>query len=110
MRNIWKPEICHGIGNSRFEGWYYKLVDNNRETAIAIIPGFSSAHPSQAFIQIFNGISGNFHFKEFSLNEFRYNNKKFEVKIGDNHFSSHKIKIDLSLKGKMVKGELFFKI
>lgn len=109
MRNIWKPEICHGIGNSRFEGWYYKLVDYNREAAIAIIPGFSSAPPSQAFIQIFDGISGDFWYNKFSLNEFHYKKDKFEVIIEKNYFSSDKIKLDLNKQGQVVKGELIFK-
>ncbi|MHA2291151.1 MAG: tocopherol cyclase family protein [Candidatus Hodarchaeales archaeon] len=109
MRNIWKPEICHGIDNSRFEGWYYKLVDYNREAAIAIIPGFSSAHPSQAFIQIFDGISGDYWYNKFSLNEFHYNKDKFEVLIANNYFSSNKIKLDLNKQGLVVKGELIFK-
>jgi hypothetical protein len=109
LRNIWKPEICHGIDNSRFEGWYYKLVDYNREAAIAIIPGFSSAHPSQAFIQIFDGISGDYWYNKFSLNEFHYNKDKFEVLIANNYFSSNKIKLDLNKQGLVVKGELIFK-
>ena len=57
LKNIWKPAICHGIGKSSFEGWYYKLVDQKKENAIALIPGFSSANPKHAFIQIFNGIT-----------------------------------------------------
>jgi hypothetical protein len=109
LRNIWKPEICHGIGNFRFEGWYYKLVDYNRKAAIAIIPGFSSAHPSQAFIQIFNGISGDFHFNKFNLNEFNYKKNMFEVLIANNYFSSNKLILDLNIQGQMIKGELIFK-
>ena len=72
MRRIWKPELCHGIGNSKFEGWYYKLVDQSRKAAIAIIPGFSSANPRHAFIQIFNGITGEYKYHTFNLNDFRY--------------------------------------
>ncbi|MFX0017017.1 MAG: tocopherol cyclase family protein [Promethearchaeota archaeon] len=109
MRSIWKPEICHGIAPSRFEGWYYKLVHQNREAAIAIIPGFSSAHPSQAFIQIFNGITGDYQYNKFSLNDFRYTKNKFEVFIAKNYFSTNMIKLDLSTQDQVVKGELIFK-
>ncbi|UCG00324.1 MAG: hypothetical protein JSW11_11815 [Candidatus Heimdallarchaeota archaeon] len=108
MGNIWKPEICHGIGKFRFEGWYYKLVDYNRKVAIAIIPGFSSAHPSQAFIQIFNGISGDLQYNKFNLNKFQYKKDKFEVTIANNYFSTDKIKLDLNVQGQVVKGELIF--
>jgi uncharacterized LabA/DUF88 family protein len=110
LRNIWKPEICHGIGKSRFEGWYYKLINYNREAAIAIIPGFSSAHPRQAFIQIFNGISGDFQYNKFNLNEFQYRKDKFEVVIANNnYFSTDKIKLDLNNQGQVVQGELILK-
>ncbi|MFX0140476.1 MAG: hypothetical protein ACFFDN_42950 [Candidatus Hodarchaeota archaeon] len=84
MRSIWNPEICHGIGTSRFEGWYYKLVDQNRENAIAIIPGFSSADPSQAFIQIFNGITGDNQYNKFGLEDLQYSKNNFEVVIANN--------------------------
>ncbi|MFX0052307.1 MAG: tocopherol cyclase family protein [Candidatus Hodarchaeota archaeon] len=109
MRSIWKPEICHGIGSSKFEGWYYKLVDKNREIAIAIIPGYSSADPSQAFIQIFNGITGDYQYNRFRLNDFQYTKKKFEVFIGKNYFSTDMIKLDLNTSDQVVKGELIFK-
>ncbi|MFX0184588.1 MAG: tocopherol cyclase family protein, partial [Candidatus Hodarchaeota archaeon] len=75
-----------------------------------IIPGFSSAHPSQAFIQIFDGISGDFLYYKFSLNEFQYRKDKFEVVIANNnYFSIDKIKLDLNNQGQVVQGELIFK-
>ncbi|MFX0085571.1 MAG: tocopherol cyclase family protein [Candidatus Hodarchaeota archaeon] len=109
MRSIWKPEICHGISHSRFEGWYYKLVDQKRKKAIAIIPGFSSADPSHAFIQLFNGITGDYQYNKFSLNDFLYSKNKFEVEIENNYFSTDMIKIDLRGQEQVVKGELRFK-
>ncbi|MHA2239092.1 MAG: tocopherol cyclase family protein [Candidatus Hodarchaeales archaeon] len=109
MRKTWKPELCHGIGKSRFEGWYYKLVDHNEKAAIAIIPGFSSAHPRHAFIQIFNGITGDYQYNTFSLNEFRYTNNRFELFISKNYFSSDLIKLNLNTQDFTFNGELTFK-
>jgi hypothetical protein len=109
LRRIWKPELCHGTDNSRFEGWYYKLVDQSKKAAIAIIPGFSSANPKHAFIQFFNGIAGDYQYSTFSMNDFRYTKNKFEVFISNNYFSNEVIRLNLNTQDHVVKGELNFK-
>lgn len=109
MRSIWKPEICHGISHSRFEGWYYKLVDQKREIAMAIIPGFSSTDPGHAFIQLFNGVTGDYQYHKFSLNDLQHSKNKFELEIANNYFSADMIKLDFKSQEQVVKGELIFK-
>jgi hypothetical protein len=109
LRSIWNPELCHGIGKSRFEGWYYKLVDQTKKTVIAIIPGFSSANPKHAFIQIFNGITGDYQYNTFSMDDFRYTKNRFEVFISNNYFSNDLIRLNLNTQDHVVKGELTFK-
>lgn len=108
MRNIWKPEICHGIGKSRFEGWYYKFADATNKTIYAIIPGYSSTDPTHAFIQVFNGTTGEYKYNKFNIKDFHYSKKKFDVMILGNHFSKDKIKLDLDNQGQHLEGELFF--
>jgi hypothetical protein len=108
LKNIWKPEICHGIGTSSFEGWYYKLIDQKKENAIALIPGFSSANPKHAFIQVFNGITGDFQYHEFPLNKFYYSKNHFEIRIGKNYFNSNLIDLNLKKQEQEIKGRLIF--
>lgn len=108
MRNIWKPEICHGIGKSRFEGWYYKFADATNKTIYAIIPGYSSVDPAHAFIQVFNGTTGEYKYNKFNIKNFQFSKKKFEVMILGNHFSKEKIKLDLDNQERHLEGELFF--
>jgi hypothetical protein len=108
LKNIWKPAICHGIGKSSFEGWYYKLVDQKKENAIALIPGFSSANPKHAFIQVFNGITGDFHYYEFPLSKFNYSKDQFEITIGNNYFNSNLIDLSLKKQEEEINGRLIF--
>ncbi len=43
MSNLWKPEVFQGKGNKKnyFEGWYFKSVSKDENTAYAVITGIS---------------------------------------------------------------------
>ncbi len=108
MKKIWKPAVCHGIGKARFEGWYYKIVDRPKKHSFAIIPGFSSGEPAQAFIQIFDGLTNQYNFVSYPLEEFTYHNEFFEVSIGENYFSQDKIKLGIENQQLQIEGEISF--
>ena len=61
LHALWHPECYHGWGRKKrfFEGWYYKLVSENQEHALAIIPGIAMDEngEKQAFIQLLDGKS-----------------------------------------------------
>ena len=40
---LFNPDRFHGWGKNKkyFEGWYYKILSENEEVAMAIIPGIA---------------------------------------------------------------------
>ncbi len=113
-RTIWHPELFQGSKHRRkyFEGWYFKLVDAVEETILAVVPGIAlgvSHEDSHAFIQIFNGKTGDYSYFTFSLDDFRPASRSFEVRIAENFFSASALRMDLTQSRHRLKGELRFK-
>jgi len=113
MRKIWSPEIFQGHGkkNDYFEGWYYKLIDVNEENIWAIIPGVSmtkNKKDSHSFIQMIDGKTCNTYYFNYSLDEFQYSNKIFEVRIGNSFFSRDNISLDIAQGEYSIKGDISF--
>lgn len=104
--NIQHPKVYQGERRTKnyFEGWYYKLVHQSGEHAIAIIPGVSieSDKESHAFIQIMDGTGGKSHYYQFPFEAFKADSKNLEIWIDDNYFSESKVVINLPV----LKGEL----
>jgi tocopherol cyclase len=106
FRGIFHPEAFHGEGKTSdfFEGWYVKLVSADQKQRWAVIPGVflgqDGGKRSEAFIQVLDGSSGRSWYHRFELNEFEAANDRFEVRIGNNHFSAAGATLDLpQLKG-----------
>lgn len=90
------PSIFQGTLEKRnyFEGWYFKHTSS--EAKLAVIPGVSlTGENSHAFIQIFEGGTGESHYISYSLDEFQPTKAPFSVKIGDNRFSLKGIELDI---------------
>ena len=108
LRATWNPDMYHGWGVTKryFEGWYIKIVDDTEEYALAFIPGISMGRDGNhhAFIQTIDGKKCETTYHRFSVSDFQPSEKGFELRIGDNEFSAHKIKIHLPA----IKGELTF--
>ncbi len=112
LRKIWNDAIFQGRRKTRsyFEGWYYKIINSEEDEIYAIIPGISYDKNGKgtAFIQFFNGIEAEMTFFEFDISKFSFSKKEFIAEIGDNYFSSDKIKLKLSSGDKKVEGEIRF--
>lgn len=97
--------------SQHFEGWYYKIVDQSEGHVYAIIPGvfINKTHEhSHAFIQVFDGRTGEACYHKFPITEFRASDAAFEIHIDSNYFSSNKIKLDLQNSTLQLSGELNF--
>lgn len=104
------PEIFQGKNKTKryFEGWYYKIVDEKTENSYAIIPGISIGQwDTHAFIQVLSSDNRVSYFY-FDICEFKYNEKKFEIMIGNNYFSKSRIRLKLSGDGLTIQGDLYF--
>ena len=113
LRKIWKPELFQGTKRytNYFEGWYFKLVDLLEEHILAVIPGIAlgaTKEASHAFIQFLNGKTGDFEYFTFSLDDFIFSSKEFEITIKGNYFSASALRLDLRGSNRSVRGELQF--
>lgn len=93
------PEIFQGNKEKKsyFEGWYFKVVDQNGSNIYAIIPGIAldrKKRASHSFIQFFDGGKGEYDYFKFDVDEFQASEGKFAVNIGGSYFSSTKIHLD----------------
>lgn len=95
---IHHPELFQGENYlhsslTYFEGWYFKC--NNGIFSIAFIPGISICKDiKQAFIQVITNKQS--YFVSYPIEDFEYSHSPFYIKIGDNFFSMHQIKLDIN--------------
>lgn len=113
LKKIWHPEIYHGEkrNDNFFEGWFFKLVDANRQNVLAVIPGiFKSKDSSQAhsFIQILDGTNHNSVYSRFDVNDFKSAEDNFEIQVGDNFFSKSSLSLNISSSDLTLSGKLEF--
>ncbi|MEQ8706596.1 MAG: tocopherol cyclase family protein [Phaeodactylibacter sp.] len=105
---LWNPNRYHGWGKSRnyFEGWYFKIVSPCERYAFALIPGISMDEQGQqhAFIQRLDGKACTAAYHEFASAAFQPRPDRFEVQLGTNLFSEHRLKLALP----ELEGELSF--
>ena len=110
---VWHQEAFQGTHRKKgyFEGWYLKLIDAQRKTVFALIPGVSigkSRAESHAFIQLINAITGKTEYFRFSIDAFSADRNKFDVRIGNNHFWDGGIEVDLSNETTRLSASLRF--
>jgi hypothetical protein len=101
FKGMMHPEAFHGHGRSKeyFEGWYVKLVSQDQKQRWAVIPGIflglGGSDIKEAFIQVLDGATGRSWYHRFDAEEFSASADRFEVKIGNNRFSSEGVTLDL---------------
>jgi len=104
FKKLLHPEYFQGKNkkNKYFEGWYYKLVNDEQDYTIALIPGISiNKKDPHAFIQVFvsyhhdDQVSLKTVYHRFEMSEFSFSHHEFWVKIGRNYFSKDKIDVQL---------------
>ena len=109
---IWHPERYHDPGSKRpyFEGWYFKMVSQNRKNALAVIPGIflDDKGGDHSFIQILDGTHQTSYYR-FPFEAFHADSDRFYIRIEENRFSSDAITLNLDSQEQKIQGELFFK-
>jgi tocopherol cyclase len=114
IRQIWTPQMYHGFGRTRrfFQGWYYKLVNDDQSVSLALIPGvFLGQNPadSHAFLQILEGETGKTTYLPFPLAEFGPSLHGQDLTLGLNHFGEGGIRLNLAREAATLSGELTFR-
>jgi hypothetical protein len=110
LRTLFNPDMYHGFNRKPpfFEGWYYKIVNQDGSQRFAIIPGVILGANGHAFIQLLNGSSGQSLYYTFPLKEFRASPEHFEVIIGENRFTNETISLQIIDQEQRLQGELNF--
>lgn len=104
------PDIFQGKNKKKryFEGWYYKITDSKAERSLIIIPGISiGTWDTHAFIQVLDTDNKVSYF-HYDINDFSFNENKFEIMIGDNYFSKSRIRLNVMGSEISIQGDLYF--
>ncbi len=110
LKKIYNPSVFQGnLKNQKyFEGWYFKLVTPDGKK-FAFIPGVSLAKgDSHCFIQYIDGNSNITKYLRFDISEFKADNSKFDIRIGNNHFSEDLIELHIDENDLVIKGRIEF--
>lgn len=99
-----------------FEGWYYKLVNNDQSVSLSFIPAVSlNKEDAHSFIQyILVEHQPNYQIQtttgycRYPVASFSVNNQPFSVTIGHSTFSENKIVLDLQDETLHFRGEIQF--
>jgi len=93
-----------------FEGWYFKHVSANRNQVWSFIPGISLSRDGRyAFIQVLNGITGESRLYEYGIEEFSASSKALNIHLGNSHFSTNGITLDIKNETWNIKGSIVYK-
>lgn len=114
ISKIWNPGVFQGEGKKKdyFEGWYFKMVDNDEKNAYAVIPGISiSRDPSKshAFVMFSDARKHKMDYFQYSISDFGFKKDEFEISIGKNLFSLNGVNLDLKDNKNEIKAQLSFK-
>ncbi len=98
-RALFNPDQFQGKRKKKryFEGWYFKVVNEDESVAYAFIPGIAIDDEGRkhAFIQVLDGKKQTARYHRFDFDRFYFSEKEFSISIGNNTFSASHIELDL---------------
>ena len=95
-----------------FEGWYFKMVSQDEESILSVIPGISISEDGStkhAFIQIIDGKIAETKYINFPIEDFYFSKEDFLIKIRNNIFSKDSIVLDIQRGSLSVIGKVYMK-
>ncbi len=106
VRSLFNPEYFQGWSRKHryFEGWYFKILSADEESAFALIPGVSmdTEGNRHSFVQFLDGRSKTSVYHKFEFDDFSASPSRFYISVGNNHFSGRSLSVNLdSLKGEL---------
>lgn len=112
LKEMLNPNLYHGRHPwNVFEGWYFKLTDNQNNT-FAFIPGIYWGNKSKgahSFLQVLEGKSLSYNYHKFATDDFRASHQPFSIFVKDNSFSLNSISLNIDNCNQRLYGELKFK-
>lgn len=101
LTTLFHPERFHyhhrleRQGNTRFEGWYFKLVDRAGLHPYAFIAGVFLGDDAHAFIQVLDGAGCRAFYHRYPMSEFWAARHGFDVRIGKSRFHAQGLEVDI---------------
>ena len=113
IRKKLKPACYQGKNNpsQHFEGWYFKIIDREKQNMYAVIPGVfinRDNHNSHSFIQVFDGKREQTFYNRYPLEDFSSKKDAFDIRINSNTFSATKLVLDIKNTDINIEGKLDF--
>jgi hypothetical protein len=113
IKKLYHPENFQGKykKTNYFEGWYFKNIDKKRENVLAVIPGISldtERLDNHAFIQVLDAKNCKVSYIRYNISEFKFDNNKFQIQIGDNFFSRKEMRLNIEDDNINILGHLSF--
>jgi tocopherol cyclase len=108
LRSILNSGVYHGLNKIPpfFEGWYYKLINADELHKVAIIPGVFLGQDAHAFLQVLDGVDGTTAYPEFPVQDFRADDGRFAIEIGENRFDDSHLYLALNSPQCQLTGEI----
>ncbi len=112
MGKKYHPEAFQGNLKKKYyyEGWYNKIIDKNQDFVYAFIPTIAinkKTNSFHAFIQILDGKTGNTNYVKYELAQFEnLAENDYDIRIGDNFFSSKGFKLNINQNKAKIKGSV----
>lgn len=98
IKTLYKPEVFQGNMKKRnyFEGYFFKLVNQNEKETLVIIPGISlKDEDTHAFIQILREKTGKSYYFRYPIQTFSYDKDTLFFQIGDNLFTQSYVRLNI---------------
>ena len=113
MLKLWHPAVFQGSLNKSgyYEGWYYKNVGPDEKAAYEVIPGISipkNRDKAHAFVQFLDAREGRSYYFRYPIDEFRADEKAFDIEIGRSRFSLNRVRLDIDQDGTAIKADLVY--
>ena len=92
-----------------FEGWYFKMVGQDGQSIISVIPGIAlseNGEDQHAFIQIINGKTATTSYHSFPIEDFAFSKSEFAVRIGENYFSKERLILNIKNDSTDIRGNV----
>lgn len=110
LRSTLNPGLYHGMNKKPpfFEGWYFKMISADERHKIAIIPGIFLGQDAHAFVQVLDGVEGTTAYIKFPTTDFRADEQRFAIQIGENRFDESQLVLALDSPECQFAGEIHF--
>ncbi|MFB6342916.1 tocopherol cyclase family protein [Saccharicrinis sp. FJH62] len=110
LPKVFHPEFFQSHKNHRryFENWLFKLVSEDRNSVLVIIPVMELGSNQRCYVQFLNGITGETCVAYYDLSELISSKYEMNFSFGENSFSEKGIKISIDQKGFKGSGKIRF--